>query len=73
MKQLRQCQLKKGDTYMTAWIDARGAKIDAVVEVKGEGDWTVVAVYGPPMNEADLKEHQQLNRNSLPSVEGMSR
>jgi hypothetical protein len=73
-RQYQQCELKKGMTSTTAWIEQRGAKEGCWVTVKEmEGLWRVVKVYEHVLSESMLKEHQQLNRNSLPSVEGVSR
>ena len=46
-----QCELRKGPRTHVAWIEARGAKVGAVVELKlGEGlrdpGWSVTQVYG---------------------------
>jgi hypothetical protein len=44
-----QCLLRQGDTRSIAWIEERGAKVGACVEIKGEdGLWDVAEVYEPP-------------------------
>lgn len=69
-----QCRLRCGTTYTTAWIEARGAKVGASVELLPEREiWQVVEVFGHAIPESMLKEHQRMHRNSLPSVEGMRR
>ncbi len=44
----RQCKFKKGDTYQTAWIEERGAKVGSLVELKSDNHekWEVVFVGG---------------------------
>lgn len=54
------------------WIEARGAKAGVDVELLPDKKlWTVVEVYDRGVPEELLKEHQRLNRNSLPSIERM--
>jgi hypothetical protein len=56
----------------TGWIESRGARVGNEVELLPEREhWTVAEVYDLTLPEDALKEHRQLNRNSLPSVEGM--
>lgn len=70
--QYYQCHLRRGNSETTGWIEARGAKVGAKVELLPSKElWDVVAVSTRSMPEHLLKEHQKLNRNSLPSVEGM--
>ena len=72
MKKYQQCRLSKGEFTATAWIEQRGAKIGAIVELLPSRDeWTVTKVYDHVMSEDSLREVQMLNRRSLPSVEGM--
>lgn len=67
-----QCRLRNGDSETIGWIEARGAKKGARVELLPMREfWEVVQVYEHAMPVEDLKEHQRLHRNSLPSVEGM--
>lgn len=42
----KQCKFKKGDSYQTAWIEERGAKLGAHVELKSDNHekWEVVEV-----------------------------
>lgn len=76
MKQYQQCRLRKDHTETTGWIEERGAKEGATVEIlKPEemaGDWEVVKVYDTMLGETMLKEHQKLNRKSFKSIEPMS-
>ena len=69
MKQYYQCRLQSGDSETVGWIEAKGAKPGALVELLPEGKfWSVVEVYDHGLPEDVLKENQRLNRNSLPSV-----
>lgn len=71
-KQYQQCQLKRGRSLTTRWIESRGAKVGATVEVLPSRElWEVVQVFAHTLPEDLLKEHQRLNRGSLPSVERM--
>lgn len=82
MKQYYQCKLRKGDATTTVWIEARGAKVGASVELKGinydnvetiaeDGDfWDVVKVYSHPLAENILRQKQANDRNALPSIIG---
>lgn len=75
-KQMYQCTLVRpadtgpGVKVMTAWIEAKGAKVGAEVELLPSGEfWKVKAVWN--VMPADmLREHQQMHRKSLPSVIG---
>jgi hypothetical protein len=54
-----------------AWIEARGAKVGAQVELASlddEGPWEVEAVLGAPLAAAALQDLQRLNRRSLSSI-----
>lgn len=69
-----QCRLRRGDRWTTRWIEQRGAKRGVQVEVLPSRElWTVAVVYSTHgMPESLLREHQRLNRGSLPSVERMA-
>ena len=72
MKQYQQCGLRRDHTETIAWIEQRGARLGAQVELLPSRElWKVVAVFGHTMPEDALKEHQRLHRGSLPSVERM--
>lgn len=46
----RQCRLEQGTARQVAWIEDRGAKLDAQVELKdGSGRWKVASV-GPSVS-----------------------
>ena len=82
MKTYFQCDLRQGDRRTVGYIEERGAKVGADVELKGaefanvemiEGDgnfWRVEAVYKPGISEAILRQKQANDRNALPSIIG---
>lgn len=75
-KTYRQCRLRLGTQETTGWIETRGAQVGKHVELfAGSSDrWEVVEVFADvTLDHAQLREQQQLNRNSLPSVQGMTR
>ena len=69
-----QCLLGQADVRTVGWIEARGAKVGARVEVKGEaGLWDVLAVYSPPQDIRWLRDKQAIDRAGLPSLRGKKR
>ena len=69
-----QCRFRRGDPETIAWIEERGAKVGASVELKtayGER-WNVIEMFVPGLDEAKLREKQQHDRNALPSIAGRS-
>ncbi|MCU1418523.1 MAG: hypothetical protein JWP32_2697 [Schumannella sp.] len=72
-KQYQQCRLGRSGYEQTAWIEQRGAKAGAGVELLPTREiWVVLEVFDHVLPESMLKEHQQMHRNSLPSVQGMA-
>jgi hypothetical protein len=68
-KKYFQCRLRRGDTYTVGWIEARGAKVGASVELLPSHErWEVTEVYEHGLPEDYLKELQDMHRRSLPSV-----
>ncbi|MBX3429441.1 MAG: hypothetical protein KF779_07655 [Hyphomonadaceae bacterium] len=66
-----QCRFRRGAERTVAWIEARGAKVGALVNLETldkEGPWEVEAVFDVPLQDRALKEMQRLNRNSLSSL-----
>lgn len=66
-----QCRFRRGSERTVAWIEARGAKVGALVELKSldeNGPWEVEAVYGAPLEAEALSDLQRLNRKSLSSI-----
>jgi hypothetical protein len=75
--QYYQCRMKRADitasVWTTGWIEARGAKVGAQVEIMPSRDvWEVVEIYENGLSIDALKEHQKFNRKSLPSIEPMA-
>lgn len=65
-----QCNLQQGDARTVGWIEKRGAKLHASVEVPELGGfWTVTGVGLPPMSKEQLQKKQERDRGSLPSLE----
>lgn len=77
MKTYYQCRLEREEspdtiTVTTGWIEARGAKKGAEVELlPARKLWKVADVFGPETPEDILKKNKILNRGSLPSIERM--
>jgi hypothetical protein len=66
-----QCKFRRGTERTVAWIEARGAKVGARVELKtldDLGSWIVEAVFGAPLVAEALETLQRLNRKSLSSI-----
>jgi hypothetical protein len=56
----------------TGWIEARGAKVGVRVELLPSRQiWEVAEVYDHSMPLTLLKDHQRMNRHSLPSIEAI--
>jgi len=71
--QMYQCVLRQGTKRLTAWIEARGAKKGATVELlPSKEDWEVLEVFEHGMPSGVLQETKRLNRKSLPSIDPMS-
>lgn len=67
---MRQCELSRGTERVVLWIDERGAKPGATVELIGEGEWKVEKAYAFDLPADVLREKQRLDRGSLPSIIG---
>ncbi|MEQ1489413.1 MAG: hypothetical protein ABL932_02580 [Terricaulis sp.] len=66
-----QCRFRRGAERTVAWIEARGAKVGAWVDLETLDDgglWEVEAVFNTPLEDHALKAMQRLNRNSLSSL-----
>jgi len=70
-----QCRLQRGNSETVGWIEDRGAKVGASVELKSaDGNfWRVTEVYPFGMDEAKLRQKQANDRNALSSIAGQSR
>ena len=66
-----QCKFQRGTERTIAWIESRGAKLGARVDLTtldDLGSWIVEAVLGAPLEADALADLQRLNRKSLPSI-----
>lgn len=66
-----QCRLHRGLERRVGWIEARGAKTGARVQIKGEesqGLWSVAEVFQPALDATWLTEKQRKDRGSLKSL-----
>ena len=69
MKTFRQCRLAQNNFYTIGWIEDRGAKVGAFVEVDELGGlWEVIDVSSHSMTQNDLREKQRVDRGSLKSI-----
>lgn len=67
-----QCLLRQGGLRTVGWIEERGAKRGAKVEIKGDPEmWTVVDVYPPPRGIRWIRDKQRMDRGSLGSIKGV--
>ena len=69
-----QCRLTCPTGETVGWIEARGAKKGAQVELlTADGKfWTVAEVYKPGLTQKALQTKQANDRNSLPSIIGQA-
>ena len=62
-----QCRLRKENREDVAWIEARGAKVGAVVEIKNgeerDPGWEVLEVYQPGKPSAEVHENARSWKN----------
>ena len=66
-----QCRFRRGAERTVAWIEARGAKVGAWVDLESRDDgglWEVETVFDAPLEGRALKDMQLVNRNSLSSL-----
>jgi hypothetical protein len=63
-----QCKLNQDNTYQTAWIEDKGAKVGLYVEVPGDGFWRVDEVYEPRVADNIVKLKEHINRNAFASL-----
>jgi hypothetical protein len=69
--QFYQCRFRRGSERTVAWIEARGAKLGAQVELTtldDGGPWLVEAVQSAPLAAEALKDMQDMNRNEFASL-----
>jgi hypothetical protein len=69
-----QCELSQGTGRTRGYIEDRGAKVGAMVEIKDNGFnglWRVDAVSETGISEEKMRADQQMNRNAFGSIEPM--
>lgn len=67
----RQCKFRRGPERTVAWIEERGAKLGARVDLltlDTVGVWEVETVMGAPLVAEALKEMQDNNHNAFASL-----
>ena len=67
---LQESETPKGTAVLVAWIEEKGAKQGARVELKGEDGLWLVQHVGTCMDEKQLKAKELANRRSLTSISG---
>lgn len=69
MKNYRMCALSQGAQRTMGWIEDRGAKVGASVEIKELGGfWTVTSVGETSLTQQQLREKQSRDRNAFASI-----
>ena len=64
-----QCRLRQGNTFTVAWIEARGARPGALVEIPDLGGcWLVETACPIPMSADRLREKQRFDRQGMPDI-----
>lgn len=63
-----QCELSQDTGRMTSWIESRGAKSGATIEIFGAGNWVVDKVHPFALEASELHDKQKRDRNCLPSI-----
>lgn len=63
-----QCRLEQGEARLVAWIEARGARPGALVEIPDAGGiWRVATVCPIPIEARQLYEKQRIDHRGMPS------
>jgi hypothetical protein len=63
-----QCLLRQDGSRIVAWIEKRGARVSARVELEDEpGLWEVAEVFGPPRTASWLTGNARRVHKGLPS------
>lgn len=65
----KQCELSLNNNNVVGWIEERGAKLNALVEMSDGNFWKVEKVYDNVMTKQALAEKQRMDRNSLKSIQ----
>jgi len=67
----RWCLLRNGNTHTKGYIEERGAKLGAKVELLDsdtEGLWEVITVSDSRITREELNKQQKKSRESFPSI-----
>lgn len=66
---LYQCRLRQGSARTVAWIEARGAKVGADVEIPELGGfWRVETACSIAIEAERLREKQRIDRKGMPDI-----
>ncbi len=65
---MKQVIMKNGLERLRGWIEDRGAKLGASVEVKGRGFFEVIEVFGFTLADDELKERQDAARKPFTAL-----
>jgi hypothetical protein len=69
MTMMFQCELVQDNKRAVAWIEERGARFGAKIEVPELGGlWAVIAVYRPGIDKKDLTELRATKRKGFNSI-----
>ena len=64
-----QCRLRQANAYSIGWIEERGAKCGALVEIPElGGSWRVETVCPVPVDAEKLREKQRVDRKGMPDI-----
>ncbi len=65
---MKQVIMQSGLERLQGWIEDRGAKLGALVEVKGRGFFKVIEVFGFSLDEGEVKAKQDAARKSFTAL-----
>lgn len=65
---MKQVTMKQGTEIIRGWIEDRGAKVGAMVEVKGRGLWKVLEAFGFSLDETEVKERADAARKPFTAL-----
>jgi hypothetical protein len=64
-----QCRLQQNNAMTVGWIEERGARIGALVEIPELGGlWRVTTVCPRPLDASWLREKQRVDRKGMPDI-----
>jgi hypothetical protein len=68
-KNFKMCEFKQQNAHTKGWIEERGAKLGAMVEIIPlDGLWEVTAVSSFALSGLELSEKQRSDRRSCQSI-----